>query len=727
MINPGRSYNVNDYKEIFLRRKLYFVIPFVLIFTAAVLWAALTPRKYQASTLVLVTPQRVPTELVRPTVTAGILERLNSISQEIMSRTRLEQIIDELKLYQGELKSMKREEVVDLMRKNIKVDLPKRTAETAGYFVISYTGEDPRIVTVVANKLASLFIEENLKLREQQAVGTTEFLTTELQSTKEKLETQGQTLADYKRRNMGSLPEQRDTNIKMLEQLQLQSQRNEESTRALEDRKLLILKALAEIDNPTLAAPEKAGGPAGPRATGSAEVQIEELKKQLADLQSRYTDRHPDIVRTKKRIADLEKNKETLGVKNDPRYRELNAALAETDRQIQRLRDDGEKLRAQVGQYRGRIEGTTQREQEMAAMLQEYNNTRLQYDTLIKKSEEAQQAENLERRQKGEQFRVIDPARHPRETRPARHTESASDRSFCRAGLRPRRHIRPRAARPLLPRPRRRRSNAGPQGPGEHPQNRKQGSLIMYEQFYGLKEKPFEITPDPRFLYMSEQHREAYAHLTYALNESKGFTVITGEVGTGKTTLIQMLLARLDGHTRTAHLFNPKLSTRDFLKYICHDLGLKTEGLTTKGDLLTLLHNFLLECYARKERVVLIIDEAQTLSPRLLEEVRLLTNLETPKTKLLQVILMGQPELDTILADQRFRQLKQRISVRYHLKPLNRDETKEYVEKRLKVAGARDVSSLRRRGHPGDLPALQRHPEAHQRALRQRPGDGLRG
>ena len=212
----------------------------------------------------------------------------------------------------------------------------------------------------------------------------------------------------------------------------------------------------------------------------------------------------------------------------------------------------------------------------------------------------------------------------------------------------------------------------------------------MYEQFYGLKEKPFEITPDPRFLYMSEKHREAYAHLTYALNETKGFTVITGEVGTGKTTLIQMMMARLDGHTRTAHLFNPKLSTRDFFKYICHDLGLKTDGLVTKGELLTLLHNFLLECYARKERVVLIVDEAQTLSPRLLEEVRLLTNLETPKSKLLQVILMGQPELDQVLSDPRFRQLKQRISVRYNLKPLNRDETKEYIEKRLKVAGARD-------------------------------------
>jgi general secretion pathway protein A len=211
----------------------------------------------------------------------------------------------------------------------------------------------------------------------------------------------------------------------------------------------------------------------------------------------------------------------------------------------------------------------------------------------------------------------------------------------------------------------------------------------MYKQFYGFSEDPFQISPDPRFLYMSEQHRAAYAHLTYALNKSKGFTVITGEAGTGKTTLILMMLARLDGHTRTAHLFNPKLTTQDFLRYICHDLGLKTEGLTTKGDLLMLLHNFLLECYARKERVVLIIDEAQTLPPKLLEEVRLLTNLETPQSKLLQVIMMGQPELEKVLSDQRFRQLRQRISVRYHLEALNFNQANEYIEHRLKVAGYR--------------------------------------
>jgi general secretion pathway protein A len=213
----------------------------------------------------------------------------------------------------------------------------------------------------------------------------------------------------------------------------------------------------------------------------------------------------------------------------------------------------------------------------------------------------------------------------------------------------------------------------------------------MYKEYFGLSEDPFLISPDPRFLYMSEQHREAYAHITYALNKSKGFTVITGEAGTGKTTLILMMLARLDGHTRMAHLFNPKLNTRDFLRYICHDFGLKTEGLTTKGDLLILLHKFLLECYARKERVVLIVDEAQTLSPKLLEEVRLLTNLETPQSKLLQVILMGQPELDKILSETRFRQLRQRISVRYHLNPLDLNQTNEYIERRLKVAGSRDA------------------------------------
>jgi general secretion pathway protein A len=212
----------------------------------------------------------------------------------------------------------------------------------------------------------------------------------------------------------------------------------------------------------------------------------------------------------------------------------------------------------------------------------------------------------------------------------------------------------------------------------------------MYNQFYNLKEKPFEITPDPRFLYLSESHREGLAHLIYAVNERKGFTVITGEVGTGKTVLVQTLLSKLNGKTRTAYLFNPKLGPTDFLNYICEDLGLK--GLRRyKGQHLNILHSFLLNCYALNENVILIIDEAQNLDPQLLEEVRLLTNLETPKSKLLQVILIGQPELDEMLSRYECRQLKQRVSLRFHVRSLSKEETKEYIKHRLKKAGGVDT------------------------------------
>ena len=208
----------------------------------------------------------------------------------------------------------------------------------------------------------------------------------------------------------------------------------------------------------------------------------------------------------------------------------------------------------------------------------------------------------------------------------------------------------------------------------------------MYKNFYGLKEKPFEITPDPNFLYLSPGHREALAHLTYAVRERVGFTVITGEVGTGKTTLVQSLLGQLNGRTKTAYLFNPNLNTLDFLEYICEDLGLKVLR-RSKGQYISQLYQLLLDYYAQGTNVVLIIDEAHRLGAELLEEVRLLTNLETPKGKLLQVVLMGQPELNAILDRHEFRQLKQRVSLRYHLRALTRAETEHYIQSRLQKAG----------------------------------------
>jgi general secretion pathway protein A len=218
----------------------------------------------------------------------------------------------------------------------------------------------------------------------------------------------------------------------------------------------------------------------------------------------------------------------------------------------------------------------------------------------------------------------------------------------------------------------------------------------MYNQFFGLKEKPFEITPDPQFLFLSDSHREALAHLVYAARERKGFTVITGEVGTGKTTLIHAFLDQLNGKVKTAYIFNPNLTSTDFLRYICEDLGLK-ESKRSKGQYIARLHELLLECYGRDEQVILIIDEAQRLDPTLLEEVRLLTNLETPKSKLLQVVLVGQPELNKILDSHELRQLKQRVALRYHMQTLNEEETERYIDKRLQAAGAVDTHLFTRK------------------------------
>jgi general secretion pathway protein A len=214
----------------------------------------------------------------------------------------------------------------------------------------------------------------------------------------------------------------------------------------------------------------------------------------------------------------------------------------------------------------------------------------------------------------------------------------------------------------------------------------------MYRKFFGLKEKPFEITPDPQFVYLSEKHEEALSHLKYAIREGKGFSVITGEAGTGKTTLVNLLLHTVGTQIRTSYIFNPVLDQPDFLNYICDDFGIKSDGMKSRGQCLTALHNFLLDCYAKDEKVFLIIDEAQSLKPELLQEVRLLTNLETSKKKLLHVILLGQPELNKMLNEPRLRPLKQRITVRYHLPPLDRKETREYIIHRLKKAGSRNVA-----------------------------------
>ena len=445
MINPQRSFNIHYYIDILLRRLWYTLIPMGIIFMGAVLYAFFSPKLYLASTLILVTPQKVPEAFIKPTVTSSIEDRLHSIAQEIMSRTRLEQIISEFRLYPKESKSLSKEEVVELMRKNIQVEYKgvsgnSRSQKTEGYFTISYIGEIPEIVTMVTNKLASLFIEENLKFREQQAQGTVEFLTSELNSTKGKLDEQEEVITNYKKQHLNELPEQREANLKMLEQLQLQHQRISESLGKAEDRKIILQNQLShqqtvgssitnmEESKEGTSAPSPLAGPwANPN-----ERQLYLLKTQLEELQAKYTPKHPDIVITKKKIAELEKKVQDSegqgnssertkpGKSMDPiqaqsrlLQEERKNQLLATDLEIRKLKNEDGKLKTMVAEYQARIEKTPIRELALSALSRDYKNTYETYQTLTKKNVESQQAENMERRQKGEQFRVVDPARIP--------------------------------------------------------------------------------------------------------------------------------------------------------------------------------------------------------------------------------------------------------------------------------------------------------------------------
>ncbi len=405
MINPGKPFSLHDYKETFLRRVWFFIIPFVIILAGTGLYVYIVPKEYKATTLIQVTPQKVPTDYVRPTVTSGIEERVQSIGLEIMSRTRLEQIIKELNLYPEEVKSSNMEGLVAMMQKNIEVQIKGRGG---GYFNISYIGTDPQIVTQVTNKLASLFIEENLNLREQRVQGTSEFLSLELKATKAKLEEQEKIITDFKRRFFGELPEQRDANLRVLDGLQAQ---------------LAEIQALI-ADQPLL--------------------KLAQLKNNLEDLQMKYTEKHPDVLILKKRIAEMEKEveqaklrrekekkregqqvltfpakmtrpKEKSGVKGsrlDPWLKEDDRILT-NNKEMERLKKEEAKIKGQISRYQDRVEESFNREQEMAILTRDYQNTKEAYSSLLKKSQEAQQAENLERMQKGEQYKIIDPARVP--------------------------------------------------------------------------------------------------------------------------------------------------------------------------------------------------------------------------------------------------------------------------------------------------------------------------
>src|SRR5262245_49437419 len=235
--------------------------------------------------------------------------------------------------------------------------------------------------------------------------------------------------------------------------------------------------------------------------------------------------------------------------------------------------------------------------------------------------------------------------------------------------------------------------------------------MHVYLRFFNLRESPFNLTPDPRFLFLSTQHEEALTHLLYGIYERKGFIEITGEVGTGKTVLCRVLLERLDKTVSTALIFNSYLTKMELLQAITDAFGLQPRETTSKGYI-DVLNEYLLNEFAAGHNAVVVIDEAQNLEPTVLEQLRMLSNLETERGKLLQIILVGQPELHTKLAMCQMRQLEQRIAVRFAIHALTRAETQQYIVHRLSVAGAVHTVTWSRRAvrrlhhYTGGIPRL---------------------
>jgi len=453
MPETEKPFDMRDYIQIGLRRKWYIIVPLVLGLMISLGVYKYLPKIYKATTLILVQPQRVPESYVRPTITDSVISRLNTISQEILSRTRLEKVIQELNLYSDLMNKRPMEEIIESMRKDIEVKVHEnpRNERQQNSFSISFLGREPRTVMMVANKLASLFIEENLKVRELQAEGTSEFLTKELNALEDQLKRKEHDIRNFKERNMGQLPQQLDANLRVLERLQEQLKTTSENMRAAEDRSVLLQNQIEQLKAKTAySLPRRRGD----QETGVEDIsvgrqipddpliaQINSLKRDLATAQSKYTDTHPDVVDLKRKIANLEPKVNQL-LDNEEAERKakatgrqrileqpaLRAALTpEAERLLaqyteqynsallegKRSREEIRNLKEQIALYQRRIEDTPKREQELTLLTRDYELLKTNYQSLLDKKIQAQMAENLERKQQGEQFKILDPARLP--------------------------------------------------------------------------------------------------------------------------------------------------------------------------------------------------------------------------------------------------------------------------------------------------------------------------
>ncbi len=439
--------NVEPYVDALLRRKWWIVVPLVLSVILGALYAKITPKTYEASTLILVEPQRIPTTYVQPTVTEGVQSRLRTISQEVNSRTNLERIIKDFNLYpdsrirergfkdvlldhlrrllgrplpkEEEAPKVPMMDLVENLRKKIGVNVKGQ----GNAFEITFQWDNAETAAAVANAIASQFIEQNLKVREEMAMGTTAFLDAETQRLRKELEAREQALEKFKKENMGMLPDQLQSNLSILSQLK-EELTDMERRVATEKQQAMMLQSQSQAmgqsgpDLSSLMAEDESGTFVG--------GEIDQLRQKLEDLLTRYTEKHPDVVALKRKIEKLEKeaseaqeNTAQSGKKGLPdlgafsgqdmfamQIEQINARVADYEKQIDALKE-------QIALYKERVEKTPQVELELTKLIRDYQTVQDRYAKLLAKKLDAQMAEELERRQKGEQFRVIDPAIAP--------------------------------------------------------------------------------------------------------------------------------------------------------------------------------------------------------------------------------------------------------------------------------------------------------------------------
>lgn len=424
--------NIGLYLTIISRRRWFILAPFCLAMVVGMALAVKLPKIYEASTLILVQPQRVPEKIVTPVVDSDIENRLNTLSQQIMSRSNLERVIDQFKLFSEGSSSSQilMEDKLESLRKRVKVEVGRssRNRRDADSFSIIYRDYDPQTTMRVANGLAAIFIDENLKEREGTVVGTSDFLESELEAMRKRLEEQEQLLKKFREKNMGELPEQLDSNLRILERLNQQLSQKEESLRsarvslaALESEMSIRQGALANIAPPQ--------GPASTGRENEDQMSVEQLKEKLTGLQSSYTDEHPDVVRLRTKIKKLEMEQVASGSRPDASAadtatsaRRFSSAQlnAEAVRQrtviigsIHALEMDIVRLNQEIRDYQRRVEAAPKREQELLTIKRDYDNIRASYNSLLNRKLEADIAVNMERKQKGEQFKIIDVARLP--------------------------------------------------------------------------------------------------------------------------------------------------------------------------------------------------------------------------------------------------------------------------------------------------------------------------